>query len=397
MTVQLNSRSKPQVMSFQLDSGSTSNTMRLADYRKLTEKAPLPSTKRLRVYNNDILVPVGYARLQCTVNGITKMVDVDIVDNTPSSLLSARTCLDFGLIQFEDCVYRMTTTKSLTEDCIADDYADVFNGLGTLPGEYNIDIDPSVKPVKHHLRRVSANLKDEIKQKVRELEKTGVIARVTTPTQWISSMVAVKKPNKLRICIDPSDLNKAINRNHYPTPTIDDILPSLSNAKIFSVVDAKDGFLQVKLDEKSSYLTTFYTPLGLYRWLRMPFGIKSAPEEFQRRLDECLDGLENVAVIADDILIYGTGDDDTEAEATHDKAMIALLKRCRDCGLKLNKKKLKFKLESVTYMGHVISKDGVKPDPGKVQAIVEMERPGDVQGVQRVLGMVTYLGKFLPS
>ena len=95
-------------------------------------------------------------------------------------------------------------------------------------------------------------------------------------------MVAVKKPNKLRLCIDLANLNVAIKRNHYPTPTIDDVMPKLTKARVFSVADAKDGFLQVRLDEKSSYLTTFYTPFGLYRWLRMPFGIKSAPEEFQR-------------------------------------------------------------------------------------------------------------------
>ena len=396
--VQLQNRqAQPHIISFQLDSGSTSNTMRLADYKKLTTKPPKPSTKRLRMYNNDIMVPVGYARLQCTANGITKMIDADIVDNAPSSLLSAKSCLDFKLMQFEDCVYRTAMTKSLTEECIMEQFSDVFKGLGRIPGEYHIDIDKTVKPVKHNARRVAAPLQEAVKQKLADLESSRIIAKVTTPTQWINSMVAVRKPNKLRLCIDPSDLNKAINRNHYPTPTIDDILPSLTKARIFSVVDAKDGFLQVKLDDESSFLTTFYTPFGLYRWLRMPFGIKSAPEEFQRRLDGCLEGLKNIAVIADDILIYGTGDNDAEAEATHDKAMTALLQRCRECGLKLNKKKLKFKLDSVTYMGHVIGKEGVKPDPEKIRAIINMERPVDVQAVQRLLGMVTYLSKFLPQ
>ena len=100
-----------------------------------------------------------------------------------------------------------------------------------------------------------------------QLESDEIIAKVRQPTDWISSMVAVKKPNKLRLCIDPANLNVAIKRNHYPTPTTDDVIPKLTEARVFSVADAKDGFLQVSLDEPFSYLTTFYTPFGLYRWL----------------------------------------------------------------------------------------------------------------------------------
>jgi hypothetical protein len=210
-------------------------------------------------------------------------------------------------------------------------------------------------------------------------------------------MVAVRKPNKLRICIDPTHLNPAIKRNHYPIPTIEDVIPRLAKAKVFSVADTKDGYLQVELDQDSSYLTTFWTPFGRYRWLRMPFGICSASEEFQRRLDECLEGLENVEVIADDIIIYGTGDTMEEAMDSHDRALRSLLERCRERGLKLNKNKLKFKLASVAYMGHILSANGLSPDPEKVKAVVNMETPSDVKGVQRLLGVVTYLAKFLPS
>ena len=104
-------------------------------------------------------------------------------------------------------------------------------------------------------------------------------------------MLTVKKPGKLRICIDPRDLNKAIKRSHYIMPTLEDILPNLANAKVFSVLDAKEGFWHIKLDESSSFLTTFWTPVGRYRWLRLPFGISSAPEKFQRRQHEVLEGL----------------------------------------------------------------------------------------------------------
>lgn len=129
----------------------------------------------------------------------------------------------------------------------------------------------------------------------------------------------------------------------------------------------------------------------------MPFGISSAPEEFQHRLDEVLEGLENVEVIADDIVIYGVGDSNEEAEASHDTAFRALLTRCRERNLKLNKKKIRFKMASVAYMGHILTPEGLAPDPEKVRAVQEMPRPLDAQGVQRLLGVVTYLAKFLPQ
>ena len=122
----------------------------------------------------------------------------------------------------------------------------------------------------------------------------------------VSSLVLVNKPNKLRICIDPQDLNKALQRAHYPLPTIEEVATRLSKARVFSGLDAKNGFWQVQLDSESSYLTTFNTPFGRYCWLRLPFGIKTAPEEYQRRIHESLQNLINgIEDIVDDILCVG--------------------------------------------------------------------------------------------
>ena len=192
------------------------------------------------------------------------------------------------------------------------------------------------------------------------MERREVIAKVTTSTEWISSMVAVRKPSgKLRICIDPKDLNKALLRPYYPIPTIDEILPRLANAKVFTVLDAKEGFWQVKLDKQSSYLTTFWTPYGRYRWRRMPFGISTAPEEFQRRLHEVFEGLSGVEVIPDDILVYGSGDTEEKAVENHDNCLEAVLERARQRGLKLNKQKLKLWRTEVSYMGHLLTSKGL--------------------------------------
>ena len=209
--------------------------------------------------------------------------------------------------------------------------------------------------------------------------------------------VAVRKLGKIRLCIDPKDLNKAITRPHYPLPTIEDILSKLTNAKVFSVLDAQKGFWQIELDESSSFLTTFWTSFGRFRWLRMPFGISSAPEEFQRRQHEVLENLNGVDVIAEDILVYGRGETYEEALADHDKYLKALLQRARDVNLKFNKDKLQLRLSSIPYMGHLITAEGLKPDPRKTQAIQFMQKPKDQAAVQRYLGFVNYLSKFLPK
>ena len=159
---------------------------------------------------------------------------------------------------------------------------------------------------------------------------------------------------------------------------IDDILPDLSKVKVFSKADLQEGFLQVSLDEASSRLTTFQTPWGRYRWLRMPFGISPAPEVFQMKLHQNLEGLPGIFTIADDILTTGQGDTVQEAEEDHDR-------------------KFKYKCEEVQFMGHCLTNEGLKPDPQKVDAILKMEKPQDVTGVQRLIGPVKYLSKFLSN
>ena len=275
-------------------------------------------------------------------------------------------------------------------------YDDVFDGLGALPGAYKIAIDEQAQPVGHAPRRVPLALRPRIKNKLNELVDHKVIIPVTEPTQWVSSMLAIVKPNKVGICIDPRDLNRAIRREHYQLPTIDEVASRLTGAKKFTVCDAKDGFHQILLDDASSYLTTFNTPFGRYRWARMPFGISSAPEVWQRRMHEFVEDLEGVEVIADDFLIAGFGETDAEVNSSFEKNERAFFKKCWEWNLKLNKLKLKRTQTEVRFMGHLLTPDGLKADPAKVEAILDMPPPTGVKGLKRFLGMVNYLAKFLP-
>ena len=215
------------------------------------------------------------------------------------------------------------------------------------------------------------------------------------PTQRISSMVVEAKPQKIRICLDPKDLNRAIQRPKVQIPTLEELLPELSKARIFSSSDAKDGFYQVSLDEDSSKLTTFWTPLGRYRYLQMRFGIGLAPEVFESKLQECLADLPGVKVITDDILVVCYGENDSETQRDRDQNVIRLLQRARKVNLKLNKSKVKLRQAQVKFAGHVISKDGLKPDSDKVTAIKNMLKPTSKSEVVTLLGFVNFLSKFL--
>ena len=131
----------------------------------------------------------------------------------------------------------------------------------------------------------------------------------------------------------------------------------------------------------TSQLPHFGTPFGRYRWLKLPFGISPAPEYVQHRLDQAIEGLPRVRTVADDILITGEGDTLQDAVKDHDKKLLALHARSREKGVKLNKEKFKLRMTEVPYIGHVLTKDGLTPDPSKIEAIQKMSRPSDVKGV----------------
>ena len=224
------------------------------------------------------------------------------------------------------------------------------------------------------------------------MEKRGVIKKVDEATEWVNSMTVTEKTNgQIRVCLDPTDLNKAIIREHAPLPSDEEIMTRLGGSTIFSKLDARDGYWQVQLTEKASYMTTFNTLIGRYRYLRLPFGLSSANEVFQKRMSQVYEGLEGVEVVFDDILVHGA------IQEEHDKRLRVALQRSREAKVKINDKKCKFGLSEVTYLGRIISASGVKPDPEKIRDILEMPKPTDKTGVQRLLGMINFLAKFIPK
>ena len=261
----------------------------------------------------------------------------------------------------------------------------------TLPGTYSLKVDPTVTPLVHGPRCQPQALAGKIKAQLYEVEENGHIARVSEPTDWVSSMVTVYKNGKVRICIDPKDLNRALHREHYPIPTVEEVVVLFPKAKVFSVLDSKSGFLQIKLDYESSLLTTFNTPQGRYCWLRLPFGVKSAPEIFQKAMDRMLEGIEEAKAIMDNILVGGRDVDD------HDRILQKLVDRATQWSLSMNFDKCQIRKNRVSYVGHMVTEHGLEPSRDKVRALTEMPAPISKEEVRRFLGMIQYLDKFIPD
>ena len=398
VTLHVNSRKQKNAVRFQVDTGSECDVLPMKIYKHVTGDTELQKLRQCKKsivsYTGERHKIAGKASIPVWHSNQKKVLNFNIIDGEYQPILSLDTSIRLGLISLRDCDVLALTTSPQVD--LLEEYKDIFGGLGELPGEYKIVTDNSVQPKIHPPRRVPVALRPKIKAKLDELVERKVIVPVTEPTEWVSSMLVVVKPNKIRICLDPRDLNQAIKREHYQMPTIEEVATRLSKAKKFTVLDAKDGFWQKKLDRESSYKTTFNTPFGRYRWLRMPFGISSAPEVWQRTMHEFVEGLHGVEVIADDFVIAGFGDTDEEANKSLEDNERSFFAKCRTWNLKLNKDKVKRAQTTVPFMGHLLTPQGLKADPTKIEALIAMPEPEDVLALKRFLGMVNYLSKFMP-
>ena len=193
---------------------------------------------------------------------------------------------------------------------------------------------------------------------------------------------------KVRICVDLKRLNQSVLREVHPIPKVDEVLAQLSGAAVFSKLDANSGFWQIPLSSESHLLTTFLTPLGRYWFNKLPFGISSAPEVFQSRMNTVLNGLEGVICLIDDVLIHGK--DKNERDERLRKVFECLQKS----GVTLNNDKCEFWKTELKFLGHMVSQDGVRADPDKTKAIINMKAPQSVTELRRFMGMINQLGKF---
>ena len=389
-------RSKP--VSLQVDCGAT---VCIIPKSHVGDGRLEPSNITLEMWNKAKVKALGTCKLPLENPKTSQkyMVKFVVVEEELTPLLSRKAAEKMNLITVNYDKFESVSGVVEDKPDILQDFPDVFSdSIGTLPGSVQLTLKPDAEPVLRPPKRLPIELRNQTKQELDRLVHKGVLATVDEPTDWVNQMaVATKKNGSLRICIDPRSLNLALKREHFQLPVLEDILPDLSRAKVFSKVDLSHGYWHCVLEEDSSVLTTFSTPFGRYRWTRLPFGLSVSSEIFQKRLLQALEGLVGIACIADDVLIYGVGDTLDEATKDHDKNLTSLLKRCEEKSIRLNKEKMVLRVQQVDFMGHCLTAQGLKPDPSKVEAILKMESPKTKEDIERLNGTVNYLAKFLPK
>ena len=375
-----------------LDTGAEANCMSYGTFLSLRYLSNIRQTSELLSGYTDAppARPRGVATLKVSHKGQFYNIDFYIVNHDASVIIGLPTCIKLNLVKRIDNIISGTPSSNASSALLAE-FADIFSGTGEFPGEHHITVDPSVQPVIHPPRRVALAVQPKLKQLLDQMVETGVLIKRDEPTDWVNSLVVVQKANgQLRICLDPRDLNSAIKREHYIIPTFADIAPKLHEKRIFSVIDMKDGFWHIRLDESSSKLCTFNSIFGRYSYTRLPFGIASAPEVFQKRANEIFGDIADVFVIFDDLLIAA------ESDEQHEQTMRKVFERAREKSVRFNRNKIQLRVRECKYIGHVLTPDGVRPDPDKVKAISDMRTPADAKELHRLQGMVTYLSKFVP-
>ena len=381
-----------KMIRFKLDTGAQINTITeriINNFKTAFEISP--SESKLQAYSGEMIKPIGKVTLPIAFNNKLFFEEFEILKGDFEPLLGLNSCMHLNLISRIDAI---DINKHLyNEDQkvkFIDHYKDVFEGLGKFDKPFKLYLQNKAIPFAAAPRRIPLKLKDKVQIKLNEMENLGVISRVNEPREWINNIVVVEKGDKVRICIDPKHLNNALKNFRYPIPSLEELKQDLKDAQYFSVLDLKDGFWHVELDEESKKLCSFSTPFGMYEFNRLPFGIKIASETFQKYMFDTFGDLKGVKFYIDDIIIFG------KDLREHDLNVKAVMLRAREKGIKFNYKKVQFTEESVKFFGHIFSKNKVSIDPARIESISEIPVPSNKNDVQKFLGVINYMRNFIP-
>ena len=367
----------------------------LSLYERLAEKHSL----KFEPTNKILLGPCNY-KIKCSGKFVGKLStnsrslqeEFYVAEGLQTPLLGRMASSKLKLIQK---VEKLTSDVNEIDEQYAKNiiksYPSLFKGHGELEGEYRIKLIDEPTPFALNVpRKVPLPLLKKTKAEIDRMLEIGVVSPVHEPTEWCAPMVVVPKPSgDVRICVDLTMLNENILREVHPLPSAEYTLSKFGGSKIFSKMDANSAFWQRKLSKESRLLTTFLTPWGGgFCFNRLPYGISTGSEQFQRCLSEKLEGLEGVEVLIDDMIVHGAD------QKQHDKRLTAVLNKLAKANMTLNQKKCEFNVKTVKVLGYNVSLNGNSADPMKVNAINSMQKPKNVKELRSFLGMVNHFNKF---
>jgi hypothetical protein len=278
------------------------------------------------------------------------------------------------------------------QDVFAWGYEDL-KSYDTSVIQHTIPLKPNQKPFKQKLRRINPVLLPSIEKELHKMFKAGIIAPIRF-SEWISNLVPTrKKTSEIRLCVDLRNLNQVSLKDNYPLPKMDHILQRVVGASRISLLDGFSGFNQILVHPDDQDKTAFTTPWGTFKYVKMPFGLKNAGATFQRAMDIAFakEIHDFLVIYLDDLTPFSKSDQE------HLKHLRQIFITCIKYGISLNPKKSLFGLEEGKLLGHIISKDGIRIDPDRIQAILQMPHPRNVKELQGFLGKINFLRRFIPN
>lgn len=374
---------------FKCDTGAQVNVLSLKDLKKIVDDdTPKWSETKvvLEAFGGTHIYPLGKIKLNIIVEKQMYDTEFIIIKQNVRPILGLDTLRQLKILQ------EIQNIDIDNKNKIINKYYELFQGVGQFETPLELRTQPGARPVVRPPRRVPHALMERLKDKLKSLEDQQIIEKVDHPESFVSNLVIIEKVDKnLRICLDPQELNNVLLRNYHLIPTLEEIITKLCHKSVFSVLDLSDGFYNIKLTDESTKLCAFSTPFGCYRFLRLPFGLSIAPEIFQKYSEKTFGDIPGIIVYCDDLLICA----DNEAE--HDRILKQVFERAKVCNVRFNKRKFQYKLKEVKYFGHIFSKKGIKIDPDRIKAIVELKSPKNKKELQIILGMINYLRRFVPG
>jgi ribonuclease HI len=280
------------------------------------------------------------------------------------------------------------------------EYIDVFawgyedlKSYDTSIIQHRIPIKEEHKPFRQKLRRINPKLLPLIEKEIKKMYDAKIIVPLRF-SKWVSNLVPTrKKTGEIRLCIDFRNLNKVSLKDNYPLPKMDHILQKVVGSSRISLLDGFSGYNQVLVHPEDQEKTTFTTPWGTFMYVKMPFGLMNVGATFQREMDIAfVDELGRFIVIyLDDVTVYSQSDEE------HLQHLRRVFEKCRKFRISLNPKKSLFGLEEGKLLGHIISKDGIKIDPSRIESIQKVEHPRNLKELQSFIGKINFLRRFIPN
>lgn len=384
----------------ELDTGAAVSTMSKDTFDRLCLKKNLHHTDvKLKTYSGEIMHPLGTCNVTIKYKNKSTSGNLYVLQEKVDTILGRDWLrkINFDLAE----IYKFEITDMSEDTCkleiskLISQFHDIFSEeVGKIPNykcSFKLKDDRST-PIYMKPRPVPYALKDKIDAEIDRLEQMDIIEKVVH-SDWGTPVVPVVKRNgQIRLCADyKATLNKFIQDDNYPIPKVEDIFAKMSDGKYFCTLDIHQAYLHMEVDEEAALLQTISTHKGLYKVKRLMFGVKVAPNSWQRFMDQILHDLPGVSCFFDDITVQGR---------TYNELLLhlkAIFSRLRHHGLHLNKNKCQFLLRSINYLGHVIDQNGLHPMPEKVEAILKSPQPRDISELRTFLGLVNYYHKFLPN